>query len=95
MRILARVAEAMITGYKLERGVPKPGSGFKMKSQGLKRSRLGHRAAKWSGEDRMTRKMWSGQGARVKGQDVGGVTQEIPMGQIKGFMVRVNERLTK
>lgn len=36
MRILVRVAEVMITGYKLERGVPRPGSGFKMKSQGLR-----------------------------------------------------------
>lgn len=83
MRILARVAEVMITGYKLERGVPKPGSGFKMKSPGLKRSRLGHRAGKWSGDGRMIRRMWSEWDARMKGQGVGGVIQEIPIGQTK------------
>lgn len=73
----------MITGYKLERGAPKPGSGFKMKSQGPKGSRLGHRAGKWSGDSRMIRRMWSEWDARMQSQDVGGVIQEIPMGQTK------------
>lgn len=83
MRILARVAEVMITGYKLERGVPKPGSGFKMKIKDLEvSSRPQSRQVVW-GDGRMIRRMWSVWDARMKGQDAGGVIQEISMGQTK------------
>lgn len=80
LRILARGAQATIRskleteGTADEKWVPNEESRTHW-------SLLGHRAGVWSGDGRMIRRMWSEWGAQVRGQDVGGVIQEISRGQ--------------
>lgn len=80
---MARMAVVMIIRYKLERGGTEARTWVQNEESRTQRSLLGSIAGVCSGDGRMNRRMWSDWGAQKRGQDVGGVIQEISVGQSK------------